>query len=137
MLGWGFSYMLKPCVLLVFLLSAAQTFSQQRTLRIEFKPQSRQFDKATGEYRRIWADEGHRIVGAMERVTQLRFRSNPIQVIVYEGTSFSGNDRRPMQLRASYPANTKKATLVHELGHRLISDIAGDVEQHPTLFLFL
>jgi hypothetical protein len=43
----------------------------------------------------------------------------------------------PMQLRASYPANTKKATLVHELGHRLITDLVGDVEQHPTLFLFL
>jgi hypothetical protein len=38
----------------------------------------------------------------------------------------------------SYPANTRKATLVHELGHRLIATVGReDVEDHPILFLFL
>src|SRR5437016_5391143 len=73
------------------------------------------------------------------KATNLQFRSAPVRVVVYEGTSFSGDERRPMQLRASYPSNTKKATLVHELGHRLIGSLAlpPNFEEHPTIFLFV
>ena len=43
-----------------------------------------------------------------------------------------------MRLRASYPVDTKRATLVHEMSHRLIADItAKDEEDHPIIFLFL
>jgi len=114
--------------------------SQSRELSLEFKPQSKQFEAATEEYRKIWATEGPRIVEAMEKATKLRFNPAPIRVVVYEGTSFSGDLQRPMQLRASYPSNTKKATLVHELAHRLISsglDLPQDFEEHPTIFLFV
>ena len=53
------------------------------------------------------------------------FRSRsgiPIRAIVYEGISNSGYKRIPMRMRASYPPDTKRATLVHELAHRLISN---------------
>jgi hypothetical protein len=97
------------------------------------------FRAATDEYRDIWAKEGARIVAAMERATGLRFEDGPIDVIVYEGPSFSGQRRggRPMQLRASYPSDTKRATLVHELGHRLAADVPFRGEHHELIFLFV
>jgi hypothetical protein len=43
-----------------------------------------------------------------------------------------------MRLRASYPPATKRATLVHELAHRLISELVPqDFEDHPIIFLFV
>jgi hypothetical protein len=43
-----------------------------------------------------------------------------------------------MQLRASYPRATKQATLVHELAHRLISELVPkSFETHPVIFLFV
>jgi len=43
-----------------------------------------------------------------------------------------------MYMRASYPPDTKRATLVHELAHRLISGYVGkDEEDHPVIFLFV
>ena len=42
-----------------------------------------------------------------------------------------------MQLRASYPAATKRATLVHELGHRLASDVRVPFDHHEAIFLFV
>ena len=62
----------------------------------------------------------------------------PIRAIVYEGISNSGYRDRPMRMRASYPPDTKRATLVHELAHRLISDLVPQhVEEHPIIFLFV
>jgi hypothetical protein len=46
----------------------------------------------------------------------------------------------PMYLRASYPADVKKATLVHEHGHRLIAQLRtrpADLDEHRVLDLFL
>jgi hypothetical protein len=82
------------------------------------------FRAATEEYRDIWVKEGSRIVAAMERVTGLRFEPGPIEVSIYEGTSYSGaRGGRPMLLRASYPTETKRGTLVHELAHRLAAEV--------------
>jgi len=61
-----------------------------------------------------------------------------IRATVIEGVSNSGYREKPMQLRASYPIATKKATLMHELGHRLQSDLFRASENdHPFLFLWL
>src|SRR5262245_729419 len=128
------------CVLIAILILPCEGLSQKPGLTLEFTPQSKQFEAATEEYRQLWATEGPRIVEAMEKATGLRFNPAPIRVVVYEGTSFSGALNTPMQLRASYPANTKKATLVHELGHRLITgglELPPNFEQHPTIFLFV
>jgi hypothetical protein len=44
----------------------------------------------------------------------------------------------PFGRLASYSSATKRATLVHELSHRLISDLVPyDFEDHPTIFLFV
>ncbi len=131
--------MLKFSALVAILFLPIHAFSQQRNPSLEFRPQAARFAAATEEYRQIWASEGPRIIETMEKATKLRFRPAPIRVVVYEGTSFSGDERRPMQLRASYPSNTKKATLVHELGHRLLGSLAlpPNFEEHPIIFLFI
>ena len=93
---------------------------------------------AVREYQAIWESEGPQIVKAMERITSLGFEPGPISVVVYEGPSNSGFRDRPMRLRASYPPATKRATLVHELAHRLISELVPqDFEDHPIIFLFV
>lgn len=106
--------------------------------RIDFVPESPEFSAATEEYRDIWAQEGERISAALEKATGLRLETGPINTIVFEGVSNSGYRDIPMRMRASYPSDTKRATLVHELSHRLISDLfPRDFEEHPVIFLFL
>lgn len=88
-------------------------------LAITFTPQDTTFAAATAEYRQVWADEGPRITEAMERLTRLGFVDRQIDAIVFEGVSRSGSRDVPMSLRASYPLDTKKSALVHELGQAL------------------
>jgi hypothetical protein len=105
---------------------------------IDFIPESPQFSSAAAEYRAIWKEDGDRIVESFKKRTGLTLEPGPIQVIVFEGVSYSGDPDKPMQLRASYPLETKRATLVHELSHRLISTLVPqDFEDHPLTFLFL
>ena len=80
------------------------------------------------------------MIETMEQVSGLKFQETDIQVVVYEGVSYSGYKDRPMRLRASYPEDVKKATLVHELGHRLDSQLKNrpkEVDEHRLLFLYL
>jgi len=67
----------------------------------------------------------------------LKFDGNEVKAIVFEGTRESGYRERPMRLRASYLPDTKKATLIHELGHRLESDLFRKGDDHPYLFLWI
>ena len=107
-------------------------------LRLTFVPESDTFVAAAREYERIWATDGDRIVRAMEETSGLTFRDTVVTAIVYEGISFSGFRATPMRLRASYPPDTKRATLIHELGHRLQSGLfRRDEEEHGPLFLWL
>jgi len=106
--------------------------------QIDFQPESGRFNAATEEYREIWGAEGARISAALEAATGLEMESGPIQAIVFEGISNSGYKWKPMRMRASYPPDTKRATLVHELAHRLIADLSSrNLEEHPIIFLFV
>jgi hypothetical protein len=45
-----------------------------------------------------------------------------------------------MWMRASYPSETKKATLIHELGHRHLAQVQRrppELDEHRVLFLIL
>ena len=109
-------------------------------MQLSFKTESKEFDSAVQEYRIIWEEEGEKILKVFERVTTRSFQQEGIDVIVYEGPSFSGSINKPMMLRASYPKDVKKATLIHELGHRLIEPLHVSIEgidEHQTLNLFL
>ncbi len=109
-----------------------------RVPRLEFVPESETFAAAVGEYERIWAADAARIVRTMQDVSGLAFTDTAITAIVFEGVSSSGFRDTPMRLRASYPLDTKKATLIHELGHRLQSPLfRRQDEEHGPLFLWL
>ena len=79
----------------------------------------------------------------MERLAGLPFVSalfadTAIVANVREVASNSGFRQSPMTLRASYSADTKKATLVHELGHRLMHGLfRREEEEHQFLFLWV
>jgi hypothetical protein len=108
------------------------------SLQVNFTASADSFKAATEEYRAIWAKEGSRIVAAMERLSGLRFEKGPIGASVYEGVSYSGAPGGPpMVLRASYPEPTKRGTLVHELAHRLASDVRVPFDHHELIFLFV
>ena len=79
------------------------------------------------------------MAAAMERVTGLTFPPGPIDVIVSEGRPMTAYDGRTIRLRAGYSPAYKKATLVHELGHRLALALPrdGGLDDHRLLYLFL
>jgi hypothetical protein len=106
--------------------------------RLEFEATAPEFAGATAEYEAIWSADGVRIVAALESATDLVLEPGPIRVLVHEGVSSSGYRHIPMRMRASYPLDTKRATLVHELSHRLVGDLfRKDDQDHPYIFLFL
>lgn len=98
---------------------------------------------AAEDYRRIWAANEQRVVAAMQRYSGRSFitpeyADTAITVRVLEASANSGYRERPMRMRTSYPDATKFSTLVHELGHRLQTDLfAKDEEEHKSLFLWL
>ena len=109
-----------------------------RTPAIEFEPSRRSHASATEEYRRIWAEDGERIAAAFEKFTSLQLERGPIRAIVFDGVSSSGYPGWPMRMRADLAPDTKRATLVHELAHRLISPLVPRrFEDHPIIFLFV
>jgi hypothetical protein len=139
-----------PVLLIASVLVAACRPAPQTTpttapprVRITFVPQSDSFAAAARAYDQLWAAEGPRIVEAMERISGLRFvaahyADTAITANVLERASNSGYRSSPMTLRASYPPDTKKATLIHELGHRLQSHLfRQSEEEHGPLFLWV
>jgi hypothetical protein len=94
---------------------------------------------AADDYRALWEAEGPRIVAAMEAVTGLPFPATPIEVIVRDGPPMTSYDGQTIRLRAGYSPAYKKATLVHELGHRLALTLPREagLDDHRLLYLFL
>jgi hypothetical protein len=113
---------------------------QAPTVKLNFTPESEKFTEATKQYQAIWSAEGQKMIDTMESLSGLKFLEPEVQVIVFEGASSSGYKEKPMKLRASYPEDVKKATIVHELGHRMIVQLRNrpkDIDEHRTLFLYL
>jgi len=84
--------------------------------------------------------ERDRIIEGLEKISTLRFPEKHVKAEIYEGPSFSGRGGAPMKLRASYQAEEKKGTLVHELGHRMNAQLKvrpADLDEHRLLFLYL
>lgn len=106
---------------------------------VSMTPVSPEFAPAADEYRRLWEGEGARIVEAMERNAGVAFPPGRIDVIVSEGRPMTAFDGRTIRLRAGYSPAYKKATLVHELGHRLALAFPRNagLDDHRLLYLFL
>ncbi|HSG64462.1 MAG TPA: hypothetical protein VLD39_05655 [Gammaproteobacteria bacterium] len=109
-------------------------------IEIEFRSESAADEWDARTYRAIWAEYGERIVAALEIRTCLPFPETRVGATVAEAVSNSGGPEHPMRLRASYIRNVKQSTLVHELGHRHLWQLAErleDVDGHMTLYLVL
>ena len=131
---------MRVMLILFVLIFSSLSPAQDSTVSLTFEPESQRFEQATEEYRKLWASEGKRIIEALESVSGLRFQEREVRAIVFEGPSSSGGPDGPMKMRASYPADVKKATLAHELGHRMnfqIKKRPKDVDEHRILFLYL
>jgi hypothetical protein len=131
-------------VLVAALVVAALSTRCEAQLRIVFQADSDQFSDATRlldathQYETIWSSDGPKIVAAMEAVSGLKFEDREVTAMVLEVASDSGYKEKPMHLRASYPPDTKKATLIHELGHRLQAELFHQGEDdHKYLFLWV
>ncbi len=87
-------------------------------IKINFYPDSdlMDFSEALGEYKKIWEEDGEKIINEWESYTGFKFKETEINSVIFAGRSHS----HPLSLRYSNTIDKKKATLVHELGHRLI-----------------
>lgn len=106
---------------------------------VSFAPTEPRFAPAAADYRAIWDQDGARIVAALEAATGLTFPPTPIEMIVRAGAPMTAYDGRTIRLRADYSPNYKRATLVHELGHRLsfLLPRTAELDDHRLLDLFL
>jgi hypothetical protein len=107
---------------------------------VTFIPSTAAHGYAVRAYEAIWEEYGDTIISALESRTCLRFPEINVSAIVADATSNSGGPDHPMRLRASYRSAVKQSTLVHELGHRHLWQLAerlDDVDGHMTLYLVL
>ncbi len=128
------------CALFVPLVALFATGGGHAQTEIEFIPATAALPYAARAYREIWDEDGARIIAALEARTCLTFPESSVSAIVDDAVSYSGGPDQPMRLRASYRLEVKKSTLVHELGHRHLWQLAErlqDVDGHMTLYLVL
>jgi hypothetical protein len=106
----------------------------------EFIASTAAHENAARTYRSIWEQDGARIIAALEARTCMPFTEAAVAALVGDSVSDSGGPEHPMSLRASYELDLKRATLVHELGHRHLWQLAerlDDIDGHRTLYLIL
>ncbi len=83
------------------------------------------FKEAVLEYEKIWNEDGFKILESWEKHTGLKFRESHINAIVWDGMSMS----HPLGLRYNLLPDGKKATLAHELGHRILYKRVSGMEK--------
>ena len=119
-------------------LLAAGTTRAQTT--VDFIASSPALGYAAKAYKAIWDEYGERIVAALEKRTCMPFPELKVSAVIADAVSHSGGPEHPMGLRATYSADVKQSTLVHELGHRHLWQLVerlDDVDGHKTLYLVL
>jgi hypothetical protein len=122
-----------------FLLAPVAATAAER-VQVRFVPLTAADAWDANTYRAIWQQDGTRIVAAFEAVTCLPFQESTVSAVVADDVSNSGGPEHPMLLRASYGRAAKQATLVHELGHRHLWQLAkrlDGIDGHMTLDLVL
>jgi len=87
-------------------------------MKLNFYPESdiQDYTGAVDFFQNIWKKEGNKIISKWEEITNLKFYENEINVVVGNFRSQS----HPLSLRFDNEDEIKKATLVHELGHRIL-----------------
>jgi len=119
-------------------LAAIWLFCAAAAPPLTFTPVKPEFADSAEVYEDRWEAEGERIVAALEMASGARFPATPIEVLVRDGAPMTSFDGRTIRLRANYPVNVWRATMSHELGHRLaqaMPRVAG-IDDHRMLYLF-
>lgn len=132
------SRVLSACIAVAGAVSLADAARAQA--HVEFIASTAAHGYAVRAYEAIWAEHGERIVAALEARTCLPFPEVEVAAVVADAISHSGGPDHPMRLRATYARDVKQSTLVHELGHRHLWQLAerlDDVDGHRTLYLIL
>lgn len=103
-------------------------------LTINFYPESDkpEFIRAAKEYQAIWKKDGEKIIGAIEKVSGLRFKTKIINALTFDGISYSV----PLQLESNYNLEQKRGTIIHELCHRLLVDNNFYIGKQPSIDQF-
>ncbi len=107
---------------------------------VDFVASTAAHESAARTYRSIWEQDGARIVAALQSRSCMPFYEQSVAALIGDQVSDSGGPEHPMSLRASYDLDVKRATLVHELGHRhlwQLTERLDDVDGHRTLYLIL
>jgi hypothetical protein len=113
-------------------------------MQINFYPESDnnpEYTTAADEYAKIWSENQDSFLKALEKHSGLKFKTKLINAVIYRGISYS----HPMKLDYLYDNDIKKATLMHELCHRLLIDNNFKIpygdntteEIHKLIYLFL
>src|SRR5690554_4040290 len=81
-------------------------------IEAEFIPRTPAHANAARTYEAIWREFGQRIIAAIEARTCLPFAEPTVAAIIADASSHSGGPQHPMRLRATYPEDVKRSTLV-------------------------
>jgi hypothetical protein len=122
------------------LLAAFAAAAAQAEPVVEFVAATAAHERSARAYRSIWEQDGERIIAALEARSCMPFPETTVTALIDDITSHSGGPDHAMGLRASYDLDTKRATLVHELGHRHLWQLGerlDEVDGHQTLYLIL
>jgi hypothetical protein len=125
---------------LVAIAAGLATATAHAQVAIEFIAATAAHESAARAYGSIWQQDGERIVAALESRTCMSFPEAAVAAVVGDDVSHSGGPEHPMGLRASYDADVKRATLVHELAHRhlwQLTERLDELDGHRTLYLIL
>lgn len=116
----------------------------QSKLYINFLPESnlQDYSKEIKEYEKLWDTDGEKIVKTIEKISNLKFQETEINAMVYYGNL--PPQSKPLCLIVRETQDKFLRTLVHELGHRIISGNVRNnnikqpkVDVHKTLDLIL
>jgi len=77
-----------------------------------------EIEAAANEYQEMWNRNAEKILQSISKISALSTTETQIHAIVREAIS----QCHPLILRASYSANTKIATTIHELLHRFLHE---------------
>ncbi|HEY7810713.1 MAG TPA: hypothetical protein VIA98_10060 [Allosphingosinicella sp.] len=106
---------------------------------LQFSAADPSLSAATAEYRALWCADGPRIIATMERLAGQPYPGGVVKVLISNNTPMTAFGGGSMTLKASYPTYYKRATLVHEIGHRLAFTVKrnAELDEHRLLYLFL
>ncbi len=109
-------------------------------LTINFHPECDipRFIEGAKEYKKIWSSEGEKITQAIEKISNFNFRAGTYNAIILDNKPSASY---PLILLSSYSLEKKRATLVHELTHKVLPRNekmkASELENHKILNLIL